>query len=360
MPRATCLTLRPAALRHNASRARAFAGDAQLFAMVKADGYGHGLGLAARALADSVDGFGVAVLAEAVSLRHGGVQKPIMLLQGVLDEHELATALKLHLEPVVHSEWQVDLIERAGEGLLSVWLKVNTGMHRLGVELDQASAIIDRLRAIPGVRIAGVMTHLACADQRDDPLSASQIKAIADLANAYELPFSAANSAGLVRYPDSHGSRVRPGIMLYGSSPFADRDASGMGLMPTQRLSARLIAINTVAAGGSVGYGATWTADRETRVGVVSIGYGDGYPRHAPNGTPVAVNGQRTQLVGRVSMDMLTVDLSTLPDARVGDEVELWGDVVSVDEVASLCGTISYELFCQITSRPRRVVDGQA
>jgi alanine racemase len=359
MPRATCLTLRPAALRHNAERARTFAEGAQLFAMVKADGYGHGLGLAARSMVDHVDGFGVAVLAEAVSLRHGGIHKPIMLLQGVLDEHELSTALKLHLEPVVHSEWQVDLIERSGDGLLSVWLKVNTGMHRLGVDLDAAPAIIARLREIPGVRLAGVMTHLACADMRDDGLSNQQVSAIARLAADHDLPFSAANSAGLVRYPDSRGSRVRPGIMLYGSSPFADRDAHSMGLIPTQRLSARLIAINTVAPGGSVGYGATWTAEKETRVGVVSIGYGDGYPRHAPNGTPVAVNGQRTRLVGRVSMDMLTVDLSGLPDARVGDEVELWGDTVHVDEVARQCGTISYELFCQVTARPRRKVDGQ-
>ena len=360
MPRATFLSLRPEALRHNAGRARALAGDAQLFAMVKADGYGHGLGLAARSFMDRVDGFGVAVLSEAVSLRHGGVQKPIMLLQGFLDRHELSTALKLHLEPVLHSEWQVDMLEHTGSGLLSVWLKVNTGMHRLGVDLERAPALIERLKSIPGVRLAGVMTHLACADMRSDSLSEKQITAISRLANAHGLPFSAANSAGLVRYRDSHGSRVRPGIMLYGSSPFEDRQAHEMGLMPTQRFSAQIIAINQVAAGESVGYGATWTAERDARVAVVSVGYGDGYPRHAPNGTPVAVRGRRTRLVGRVSMDMITVDLGPVPDARVGDEVELWGDVVSVDEVARHCDTISYELFCQVTSRPRRVVDGKA
>lgn len=352
--RGTTLELRPQALAHNARRARQLADGARVFAMVKANGYGHGLGLAARAMANSVDGLGVAVMEEAQALRHLGLAHPLLVAEGFFDAEELTLAARLHAEVVVHAPWQVELLERR-PAPVGVWIKVNTGMNRLGMAPDLARAQAARLRAVKGVRLLGVMTHFACADQSEDPLTADQLQAARTLAEELRLPLSAANSAALIRYPEARAQRVRPGIMLYGSSPFDWQSAADLDLRPTQRFSARLIAINPIQPGDSVGYGATWTADAPGRVGVVSVGYGDGYPRHAPNGTPAAVNGHRTRLVGRVSMDMLTVDLNGL-DARVGDEVELWGDTVSVDDVAAACGTISYELFCQITARPVRVI----
>jgi alanine racemase len=358
--RGTRLELRSESLRHNARRARALSGDAQLFAMVKADGYGHGLVFVARALQQDVDGFGVAVLDEARTLRQAGITRPIMLLEGPFDADELTEAARLQCELVLHSEWQLALLERVGCGSpLTVWLKVDTGMHRLGVPLTDAEQAIQRLRQLPAVTLAGVMSHFACADMANDPLSDTQLNHITQLATHAAVSFSVANSAALFRFPGSAGARVRPGIMLYGSSPFAERHAGELGLQATQRLSARIIAINPVPAGDSVGYGASWRAPRDSRIAVVAIGYGDGYPRHAPSGTPVAVknadNGwHRTALAGRVSMDMITIDITDLP-AAIGDEVELWGDVVSVDEVARHCGTISYELFCRLTSRLERV-----
>lgn len=349
------MELRPAALAANADRAREFSRGAAVYAMVKADGYGHGIGLVGRALEDHVDGFGVALLEEAVALRQRAIDRPLMLLEGFFDVEELREAAYLDLEVVIHSEWQVALLE-AHPRALRVWLKVNTGMHRLGVPPEQVDGLLARLMNLAGVEVLGLMSHFACADQQQDPLSDRQIGTLRELAAAHVLPFSAANSAALQRYPETHGAVVRPGIMLYGSSPFPWKSAAELELAVSHRFTARIIAINDVAAGGSVGYGATWRAQRPTRAAVVAVGYGDGYPRHAPSGTPVAVNGMRATLVGRVSMDMITVDVTDLPEAAVGDEVELWGDVVSVDEVADACGTIAYELFCQVTERPERVV----
>lgn len=357
MTRGTRLEIRPHALAANAALARARAPQARLYAMVKANGYGHDMGLVAGSLASRVDGFGVALLEEANTLRQQGCDAPIMLLEGFLDRDELILASRLGLEVVIHASWQVDLLMQARlPAPLDIWLKVDTGMHRLGLPVSQASDWLATLVGTGQVRPLGLMTHLACADLPDDPLSDAQLAAVTAAAEAAGLPFSAANSAALLRYPDSHGSLVRPGIMLYGGSPLPGKTAAEIGLQVTQRLSSRLIAINAVPAGESVGYGARWRAERDSRIGVVAIGYGDGYPRHAPDGTPVAVNGHRTMLAGRVSMDMLTIDLTDLPDAAVGDAVELWGDVVDVDEVARLCGTISYELFCQVTERVVRDV----
>ncbi|MBD3650126.1 MAG: alanine racemase, partial [Alcanivorax sp.] len=299
--RGTFLEIRPRALTDNARRARALANGARVFAMVKANGYGHGLGLAARAFANAVDGLGVAVIEEAQALRHLGLAHPVLVAEGFFDADELALASRLHAEVVVHSPWQVDLLA-ARPAPLGVWLKVNTGMNRLGMAPGLARAQAARLRAIPGVRLLGVMSHFACADAEDDTFTDHQL-AIADtLAKELNVPLSAANSAALIRYPDARARRVRPGIMLYGSSPFPWRSAADLQLAVTQRFSARLIAINPIQAGDTVGYGATWRADAPGRIGVVAVGYGDGYPRHAPSGTPVAVNGRRTRLVGRVSM----------------------------------------------------------
>ena len=351
--RGTRVEIRTAALAHNAGRARRLAGDAELFAMVKANGYGHGLLTAAQAMAPAVEGFGVAVMEEAVALRDSGIAGPILVAEGFFDADELEHARRRSLEVVVHSLWQVQLL-LAKPAPTRIWLKLNAGMNRLGLRPEWALQAAEQLAAA-GMKPLGIMSHFACADDATDSVSEKQLLLAAEVAQRLQLPLSTANSAALIRYPHARGQRVRPGIMLYGSSPFDWQSASELDLQVSHRFSARLIAINEIQPGESVGYGATWTAARAGRVGVVAVGYGDGYPRHAPSGTPVAVNGQPTILVGRVSMDMLTIDLNGI-DAQVGDEVELWGDAVAVDAVAKACGTISYELFCQITARPARIV----
>jgi len=359
--RGTRLELRSESLRINARRARTLSAGAELFAMVKADAYGHGLRFTAESLRDQVDGFGVALLDEALLLRGCGIDAPLLLLEGVFDAAELVEAARASCELIIHSEWQVVLLEKASLSTpVRVWLKLDTGMHRLGLPLAEVDALVARLRVCRQVTLVGMASHFACADMPQDSLSALQLQRVRDAAARHGVQFSAANSAAIFRYPDSAGSRVRPGIMLYGSSPFADRTAADLGLAVTQRLSARIIAINDVPAGDSVGYGSSWQATRNSRIAVVAIGYGDGYPRHAPSGTPVAVKNadnswRRAALAGRVSMDMITIDVTDLPSTRIGDSVELWGDQVSVDEVAQRCGTISYELFCRMTGRPERI-----
>ncbi|PHR65223.1 alanine racemase [Alcanivorax sp.] len=351
--RSTRVEIRPSALAHNARLAWQLADGAEVFAMVKANGYGHGLLRAADAMHDNVSGLGVALVEEARALREHGMTLPILVAEGFFDAEELKEAERLSLEVVVHSLWQVDLL-LASPCPVRIWLKVNTGMNRLGFRPDTALQAAAQLRAA-GMAPVGVMSHFACADVSQDTYSEKQLLVAGQIAEQLMLPLSASNSAALLRYPQARAQRVRPGIMLYGSSPFDWQTASELGLAVSHRFTARVIAINAVEAGESVGYGATWTAAEPCQVGVVAVGYGDGYPRHAPSGTPVAVNGVVTQLVGRVSMDMLTVDVTGL-GASVGDEVELWGDVVDVDDVARACGTISYELFCQITGRPERII----
>lgn len=357
--RGTRLEVRPAALAANLELARRQAPDAELVAMLKANGYGHGLLTAARAFAKA-DRLGVALLEEASALRAAGIATPLLIAEGCFDVAELEEAARLgQVACVVHSPWQVAQLEAAQlTAPVTVWLKLDSGMHRLGMSEAMLREHLPRLNILPNVKVTHVMTHLACADKVDDVLSERQIATCLRLAQAFGLKASIANSAALLRYPASLAAAVRPGILLYGSSPFAERSATELGLAVTQRFSARLIAINEVAAGESVGYGGRWQAQQPSRIGVVAVGYGDGYPRHAPNGTPVAVltaqGVQRAGLAGCVSMDMITIDLTSVPAARVGDEVELWGDHVSADEVATCAGTISYELFCQVTARPLR------
>lgn len=358
--RGTRLELRSESLRHNARVARQLSGSAAVFAMVKANGYGHGLVFVARSLVREVDGFGVALLEEASALREAGITAPVMLLEGVFDADELMLASTLGCELIVHSEWQLALLESTVLPVpVAVWLKLDTGMHRLGLPLAELDAAVSRLSRCGNGFLAGMVSHFACADISDDPMSDTQLEKVRAAATRFGVPYSAANSAAIFRYPHSAGARVRPGIMLYGSSPFTDRSAQSLGLQVTQRLSARVIAITNVPAGDAVGYGSSWRAPRDSRIAVVAIGYGDGYPRHAPSGTPLAVRNaddvwRRATLAGRVSMDMITIDVTDLPLTRIGDEVELWGDQVSVDDVARHCATISYELFCRLTLRPAR------
>lgn len=359
--RETWLTLDREALLHNVGVLRRHMPQARLLAMVKADAYGHGAAVISAWLQDAVDGFGVAFLAEARALRARGITAPMAVLEGVFSRDELAEARALDLQVTVHSPEQLALLQGAPVGLpLTVWLKVNTGMNRLGFRVTEALSAFRSLRACPAVGQIGLITHFAAADELASTQTDQQLGRFRALQEALAaeqgapVTDSLANSAAILAWPEARGAWMRPGISLYGCSPFADEPASTFGLRPVMTLRSRLIAVQAVPAGESVGYGARWTAARDTRIGVVAIGYGDGYPRHAASGTPVLVNGQRCALAGRVSMDMITVDLGTVP-AAVGDEVVLWGEGLPADEVAAHAGTISYELFCRLTPRVSRV-----
>ncbi len=355
------LTISRSALLNNVAVLRRYMPRARLLAMVKADAYGHGAEQISAWLADSVDGFGVAFLAEALALRAQGVRSPIAIMEGVFSADELAQAGAAELQIVVHSPEQVELLAGVGNNghAMMIWLKVNTGMNRLGLSPVDALRAYQRLQGLALVSRIGLMTHFAAADELDNMLTDAQIgrfRALHEALNREQgsvLSDSLANSAAILAWPETTGEWMRPGIALYGSSPFVDQSADFFGLQPVMTMRSRVIAIQSVAAGETVGYGATWTAQQPTQIAVIAAGYGDGYPRHARAGTPVLVNGQRCTLVGRVSMDMITVDLGDVA-AVVGDEVVLWGEGLDIDEVARSAGTIGYELFCRLTQRPLR------
>ncbi len=337
-----------AALRRNLERAREAAPGRPLVAVVKADGYGHGLIRVARALA-SAEAFGVACIEEALQLREAGYQHPILLLEGFFDGTELELVATQRLIAVIHHEWQLKALERASLSTsVRVWLKVDTGMHRLGLPPHEVDAARRRLAACGNVRGEVVlMTHLANADDREDPTTGRQLASFAAAAGD-DAECSIANSAGILGWPESRRGWLRPGIMLYGASPFRSGVGAEWQLRPVMTLRSRLIAVNRYPRGTPIGYGGDWRCPEEMPVGVVAVGYGDGYPRHAPGGTPVLVNGKRVPLIGRVSMDMITVDLRTQPDAAVGDPVVLWGQGLPVECVAERAGTIAYELLCGV------------
>lgn len=362
MPRPIHATIHLAALRGNLARARAGAPGARIWAVLKADGYGHGLMRAARAFA-AADGLALLEFDRATRLRARWPDRPILMLEGPFDPADVDQAIAEHLELVIHSTAQLDWLERVaarrGKAPPRVWLKFDSGMHRLGFGRDELDVARTRLRQLPGGCVVGLMSHFACADEPGGAEPA--LARIDELRREHREPCSLANSAALLASPGTHADWVRPGIMLYGGSPFAGRSAAALGLQAGMTLTSELIAVRTIAAGESVGYGATFTAERPMRVGTVACGYADGYPRHAPTGTPVSVAGVRTRLLGRVSMDMLGVDLDPVPAAVVGAPVELWGGAVPIDEVAAAAGTIGYELMCALAPRvPVRVDEPDA
>lgn len=356
MARPTSATIHADALRHNLAEVRRRAPTQRVMAVVKADGYGHGLERAARALSGA-DAFGVAALADAERLRAAGLSQPVVLLSGFDAAEDLPQLARLNVASVVHHASQLAMLEHADPGLaLAVWLKLDSGMHRLGFAPAEFRAAHARLRGMPAV--AGeitLMTHFARSDEFDAPTTAQQIAtfeaACADLPG----PRSLANSAAVLGWPAALGDWVRPGGALYGISVVTGRPAAHFGLRPAMTLATRLIAVNTIEAGEPVGYGGQWRCPRRMRVGVAAIGYGDGYPRHAPAGTPVRVNDRPSRVIGRVSMDLMTLDLDDHPEARPGDPVVLWGEPLPVETVAEAAGTIGYELTCSITRRVRVV-----
>jgi alanine racemase len=363
MPRPIEATIDLAALRANYRRAKA-ALPSHAFAVVKADAYGHGLERVAGALATLADGFALLDLDEAARLRALGLTQPILLLEGVFEPADLEAARVLQLSLVVHRREQFEWLERAGLlGELPLFVKFNTGMNRLGFSPADAAWLLPELARLPA-GTATLMTHFSDADGATG--IAEQLATFRRLAAGWTGPTCLANSAAVLRHPQVGGAWTRPGIMLYGGSPFAwgeqDWRAQALALRPAMTLQSRLIAVQSLLAGETVGYGRTFVAEHAMRVGVVACGYADGYPRHAPGGTPVLVSGVRTRLVGRVSMDMITVDLTPCPRAEVGDPVVLWGEGLPADEVATAAGTVSYELFCALARRvPVRVIgDGES
>jgi alanine racemase len=349
MPRPIRATFNLAALEHNLSVARVRAGDARIWAVAKANAYGHGLLRARRAL-DTADGFALLDIDAAVRLRDAGVRKPILLLEGFFAPADLAPIARHALSVVVHSNEQMAMLESVRPTPpLAVFLKINTGMNRLGIPIAEVGASLARLTATGSVGGITLMTHFADADGPEGV--AAQLARFESATRGLALPRSLANSAALLRHPKTRADWVRPGIMLYGCSPFADESAQGLGLTPVMTLTSELIAVRRLAAGERVGYGGTFAADRAMRIGVAACGYADGYPRHAPTGTPILVAGRRTRTVGRVSMDMLAVDLDGIPEAGIGTPVTLWGEGLSCDEVAAAAGTVSYELLCALAAR---------
>lgn len=318
-------------------------------AVVKADAYGHGLLEAAAALSDA-DGFALLDLDDALRLREAGFRQKIVLLEGCFSIDELDEVATSGIDLVIHSREQVEMLESGRlRKRINAFVKCNTGMNRLGFRPDIFRKMLERLEENENIGEIASMTHFCCADGEEGVKSQMEVfnAAVAGLNH----PSSLANSAALIRYPETRTEWLRPGIMLYGASPFLDETATALGLKPVMTLTSRIIAIQHVMKGEGVGYGPIFRAERNMRVGIVACGYADGYPRHAPNGTPVLVGRQLSKTVGRVSMDMLYADISDIPDAGVGTEVVLWGEGLPVEEVAKSCGTISYELLCALAPR---------
>jgi len=350
MPRPIRATISAGALAHNLTVARRHAAGAKVWAVVKANAYGHGVERAARALADA-DGFAVLDFQEAARLRVAGVTKPILMLEGFFKAVDVGQLNKYRLTPVIHNPEQLEILKHTKlDGEIDAYLKVNSGMNRLGFSAESLRPAYNALRMHPQVKSLTMMSHFADAD------GPSGIQAQLDWFNELTKPFevqqrSLANSAALLRFPEARGDWVRPGIMLYGCSPFADRSAEQLGLKPVMTLTSELIATQRLQAGERVGYGFGYEAVGEMTIGIVGCGYADGYPRHAPTGTPVLVNGKRARIVGRVSMDMISVDISDIPEAYIGSPVTLWGEGLSADEVGAASDTLSYELLCKLTAR---------
>ena len=343
------------ALRHNIQRVRQIAPNSKIIAMIKANGYGHGALTVAKTLAQEVDVFGVASIEGAIDLRDQGIQNSILLVEGCFDKEEQVLVQTYQFSQMIHSWYQFHQLKEYRGTInrpFDVWVKINTGMNRLGFSCDEALKIFEALSELNTVNIIGFMTHFPVADVAQSPFTQAQLLQFDQCLKGLKTKKSLANSAGILTWPTAHADWVRPGLMLYGASPFANKVGQDHGLKPVMTLQAELIAIRTVNRGESVGYGADWVCDKPTAtIGVVDIGYGDGYPWHAKSGTPVRIKGQNVPLAGRVSMDMLAIDLSSVPNPKVGDKVILWGDELPVEIIAKHAATIPYELFCRLTAR---------
>lgn len=355
MSRATRATISAGALEHNLQVLGRRAPGARVMAVIKANAYGHGLEAVARGLRQA-DAFAVASAEEGLAVRAAGLAQPVVLLEGAFSPDDLALAAREGFALVVHSPEQLAMLEAFSGGQLGFWLKIDTGMHRLGFRPEEARAAHARLQRHPQRRgPVGLMTHLARADEAGAPGVADQLAAFGAFGDLPG-PRSIANSAATLALPATHADWIRPGLALYGISPFAFRTGAEEGLRPAMALETRLIAVRAVRAGEPVGYGARWTAPADATIGIAAVGYGDGFPRHAPNGTTVLVGGRPAALVGRVSMDMIALDLRGHPQVEVGAPVELWGAGAPIEQLARAASMIPYELTCGVTQRVRHDV----
>ena len=362
IPQALACINKPA-LRHNLEQVKQRAPHAKILAVIKANAYGHDAAIVAETLT-AADACAVGTIDEAEALRAQiELQKPVVILQGVTDRESLLLCFEYNYEVVVHSRYQIELLEKlqAEEKVppdkkINVWLKMDTGMHRLGFSPAEFAEVSRRLSNISCVNTVTLMSHLACADEPQRQENQWQLDNFQALAAAHAGGKSLCNSAGMIEFGAAHYDWVRPGIMLYGISPVQDKSAEELDLKPVMTLKSRLIAVNQCKQGDQIGYGASWECPEDMPVGVIGFGYGDGYPRHVPSGTPVLVNGKRLPIIGRVSMDLITVDLRPLNDsqgvtAKAGDQVILWGEGLPIESIAAAAGTIAYELVCRLTSR---------
>jgi alanine racemase len=340
------------ALRHNLGRIRERTGRARVMAVVKANAYGHGLVPTALALSDA-DAFAVARIEEGLSLRAAGITQPIVLLEGVFTAEQLSQAARHGFELVVHDALQIELLEEMrGAHRFVLWIKIDTGMNRLGFPVREFAAALARVqRLTPAPLEIRLLTHLACADEPDNQVTLEQLARFRAATAGLEYPVSIANSAGIFGGVQLNCDWVRPGLVLYGASPFAEGTGSDLGLEPVMALESSVIAVRHLARGERVGYGGAWSAPRDSTIAIVAAGYGDGLPRGLPGGTPVLVNGTRAPLVGRVSMDMIAVDVTGFSPVQVGTPATLWGPGLPVEEVARHAGTIPYELLCSVSQR---------
>ncbi len=344
------------ALRHNYQLAKSLS-SSRAFAVLKANAYGHGAVECALALVDDADAFAVACIEEALQLRAAGIQQPILLLEGWFEASELPLIVEHQLWSVVHHHGQVrELLAAQLVTPLHVWLKLDSGMHRVGFEPAEYAGLWQQLERSQNVASLTSMTHFSRADEPETGRTEQQLATFQSVTKDLNGPTSLCNSPGVLAWPQAHGDWLRPGIMLYGATPFEFDQEHAAHLKPVMQLQSKVIAVRELPAGEPIGYGSRFITQRPTRVGVVAMGYADGYPRHAPDGTPVLVDGQRSQIIGRVSMDMLTLDLTDLPQSGLGSNVRLWGDGLNASEVATHAGTISYQLFCNLNRVPRRFI----
>ncbi len=347
------ITINTMALQHNLARVRHYAPGRKVLAMLKADAYGHGLLTVAQALKEA-EGFGVADLSEALQLRAAGFKHVIVVMRGFYDARELPVFAEYDLSAVVHTEAQIVLLQHTPIAKpISVWLKVDTGMHRLGFAVDKIASAFARLTACASLQQPlCLMTHFADANESNPLTTARQWmqfeQSVRTLPKEAVIEQSLANSAGIISYPEIDADWVRPGIMLYGASPFNDYPASDYDLQAVMTLKARLVSIQEVPCGAAIGYGGTFICPKAMRLGIIAYGYGDGYPCLAPTGTPVLVNGQLTRIIGRISMDLIHIDLSDFPEVALDAEVTLWGEGLPIERIAAAVGTLSYELFCHV------------
>ncbi len=357
MSRPTKATINLSALRHNLRFTRQLTGK-KVVGVVKADAYGHGAIPISQTLEDEqIDSLAVSCIEEAIMLRESGIRCPILLLEGFYSSDELPEIEHYNLTTVIQQPEQIEMLLKWQGSPLSIWLKLDTGMHRIGFLPEEMEPAYKTLWASGKVKDMVLMTHFSCADEPEKSATIKQIKTFQTSIAHHSEQTCLSNSAAVLHWPEAYGDWVRPGLLLYGSSPFTEPHPQADKLRPVMELTSQVFAIRHLEAGMPIGYGQTYVTDRPCIVGVVAVGYGDGYPRHAPSGSPVLVNGQRTRILGRISMDMMSVDLTHLPNAKVGDTVTLWGGALPATEVAHHAGTISYEILCNLKRVPVHYVD---